>query len=84
MSGRTKRGSKRAPTLRRKNLILDQAKIDRAKRILKAATETETIHRALETVSDLAGFQAEVDAGLDQLLGRGGFVDFFGATQPSS
>jgi len=31
--------------IRRKNLLLDQAKIDRAKRILGASTETETIHR---------------------------------------
>jgi len=83
MSGRTKRGPKRGPTLRRKHLILDQAKIDRAKRILRAATETETIDRALETVSDLARFQVEVDAGLDRVLGRRRFVDFFGVTQRS-
>ncbi len=85
MTGTTKRGAKRArSTMRRKNLILDQAKIDRARRILSAATETETIHRALETVSDLALFRAEVDAGLDAVLGRGGFADYFGSTKPSA
>jgi hypothetical protein len=80
----TKRSAKRAgSTLRRKNLILDQAKIDRAKRVLRAATETETIHRALEAVHDLAVFRAEVDAGLDAMLGRGGFADHFGLSQRS-
>ncbi len=84
MAGTTKRGAKRTrSTMRRKNLILDQAKIDRAKRILSAATETETIHRALETVSDLAQFRADLDAGLDAVLGRGGFADYFGSTNRS-
>jgi hypothetical protein len=79
-----RRSAKRAgSTLRRKNLILDQAKIDRAKRILRAATETDTIHRALEAVQDLALFRVEVDTGLDGLLGRGGFADYFGASERS-
>jgi hypothetical protein len=78
MAPTTKRREPRAKsTLRRKNLILDQAKIDRAKRILRAATETETIHRALDAVRDLALFRAGVDAGLDTMLGRGGFTDWF-------
>jgi hypothetical protein len=61
--------------LRRKNLILDQAKIDRAREILGAATETETITRALDAVSDLAVFSEQVDRGLDKLVGKGGFTD---------
>jgi hypothetical protein len=65
--------------LRRKNLILDQAKIDRAKKLLGAATETEAITRALDAVSDLARFRVEVDAALDGLVGKGGFEDFFPA-----
>ncbi len=78
MAATTKRRAPRAgSTLRRKNLILDQAKIDRAKHILRAATETETIHRALEAVHDLALFRAEVHAGLAAMLGRGGFTDYF-------
>ena len=84
MAGTMKRGSKGArSTMRRKNLILDQAKIDRAKHILSAATETETIHRALEAVTDLALFRSELDAGLDAVLGRGGFTDHFASTEPS-
>lgn len=69
--------SAKKPLLRRKNLILDQGKIDRAKKTLGAATETETITRALDAVADLAQFRAEVDAGLSELLGRGGFEDTF-------
>lgn len=66
--------------LRRKNLILDQGKIDRAKRLLGAATETETITRALDAVNDLARFRVAADAALDGLVGKGGFDDFFPAT----
>lgn len=63
--------------LRRKNLILDQRKIDHAKEVLGAATETEAIHRALDETLDLARFRGETEDGLDDLLGRGGFTDHF-------
>lgn len=66
--------------LRRKNLILDQGKIDRAKKLLGAATETEAITRALDAVNDVARFRLEVDAALDGLVGKGGFEDLFPAT----
>lgn len=66
------------PRLRRKNVILDQRKIDRAKQLLGAATETEAISRALDAVSEMARFQSEVEAGFDILVGKGGFVDAFG------
>ena len=69
--------SARKPVLRRKNLILDQGKIDKAKKALGAATETETITRALDAVTELARFRSEVDAGLVELLGRGGVEDHF-------
>jgi len=64
-------------SLRRKNLILDQVKIDRAKRLLGAQTETETITRALDAVTDLAQFRIELDVGLASLVGKGGFEDHF-------
>ena len=35
---------------RHKHLRLDQSKIDRAKKLLRAETETETIERALDLV----------------------------------
>jgi hypothetical protein len=68
----------KGPRLKRKNVILDQRKIDRAKRLLGAATETEAISRALDAVTEMARFQAEVEAGMNILIGRGGFVDAFG------
>lgn len=68
--------------LKRKNLILDQAKIDRAKEVLGVATETEAITRALDAVNDLAAFRGEVDRGLARLVGKGGFSDHFGPTAP--
>ncbi|HSU97962.1 MAG TPA: hypothetical protein VLI40_12075 [Gemmatimonadaceae bacterium] len=62
---------------RRKNLFIDQRRIDRAKALLHADTETETIDRALALVEDLAQFEAEVDRGLAGLIGKKGFADRF-------
>lgn len=73
---RHRKGGKPA-YIRRKNLLLDQAKIDRAKRIFKASTETEAIHRALDAVADLEAFQHELDKGFHALIGSGGFYDRF-------
>ena len=72
---RARRKSRRS--IRRKNLLLDQAKIDRARRIFGTSTETEAIHRALDAAADLDAFRREVDDGLDVLVGRGGVVDRF-------
>ena len=72
-----KRRSSRPSSIRRKNLLLDQAKINRARRIFKASTETEAIHRALDAAADLEAFQRELDAGFDALIGGGGFSDRF-------
>jgi hypothetical protein len=63
--------------IRRKNLLLDQSKIDRARRIFHVSTETEAIHRALDAVVDLEAFQRELDKGFDALIGAGGFSDRF-------
>ena len=49
----------------RKNLRLSQSKLDRAKRILGTATETETVEQAL----DLVAFRAEVMAGVRRMAG---------------
>jgi hypothetical protein len=67
--------SHKAISIRRKNLLLDQSKIDGARRIFKASTETEAIHRALDAAADLEAFRRELDAGFDALIGAGGFVD---------
>ena len=63
--------------IRRKNLLLDQSKIDRARRIFHVSTETEAIHRALDAVVDLEAFERELDKGFDALIGAGGFTDRF-------
>ncbi len=69
---------------KRKNLILDQSKIDRAKAIFGVATETEAIDRALDAADDLARFRDEVARGLPDLLGKGGFTDHFPSSLPSA
>ena len=71
------RDSTTAHRIRRKNLLLDQLKIDRAKRIFRASTETEAIHRALDAAADLEAFQRELDKGFDTLIGAGVFTDRF-------
>jgi hypothetical protein len=63
--------------LKRKNVVLDQTKIDRAKRIFGVTTETEAIDRALDEAADLAAFRRELDRGFQELLGKGGFRDRF-------
>jgi hypothetical protein len=72
-----RRRDKASSSIRRKNLLLDQTKIDRARRIFKTSTETEAIHRALDAAADLEAFQRELDAGFDTLIGGGGFSNRF-------
>ena len=62
---------------RRKNVFIDQRRIDRVKALLHTDTETETIDRALALAEEAAIFEAQVDRGLAGLVGRGGFVDRF-------
>jgi hypothetical protein len=55
------------PEIRRKNLNVDQAKLDRLISLLGSGTETEVVDQAL----DLLLFQEEAMAGLRKLAGRG-------------
>jgi hypothetical protein len=64
-------------SLRRKNLILNQDKINRAREIFGVTTDTEAIDLALDAANDLALFRAEVNTGFKNLLGKGGFTDYF-------
>jgi hypothetical protein len=57
----------------RKNVRLTQAKIDKAKKILGTATETETIEEAL----DLVVFRKEVLDGLSRIAGTASVRDVF-------
>jgi len=53
--------------LQRKVIHLDQAKLERAKQILGAQTETEALDRAL----DIIVTEAEIDAALKAARGKG-------------
>ena len=53
-------------SVRHKHVLLDQAKLSQAKRILRAKTETETLDRAL----DLVVTEAELNAVLRKARGK--------------
>ena len=55
---------------KRKNMLIDQRKLDAAKVALGAQTETAAVDAAL----DLVAFRAEVFRGLDQLAAVGGLA----------
>jgi hypothetical protein len=58
---------------RHKHLKLDQVKIDRARRILGARTEQETVERAL----DLAIAEEPILRAHRRIRGTGGIADVF-------
>lgn len=58
--------------LKRKNMLMDQRKLDVAKATLGAATETAAVDAAL----DLVVFRTEVFHALDQLVAAGGLATF--------
>ena len=62
--------SRTRTVMKRKNMLMDQRKLDAAKAALGAATETEAVDAAL----DLVAFRAEVFRGLDELAAAGGLV----------
>lgn len=55
------------PSLRHKHVQLDQGKLNRAKRILGARTETEALDAALDIVVS----EAEIDTTLRKVRGKG-------------
>jgi hypothetical protein len=57
----------------RKNIVIDQRKLNRAKTILKVSTETDAVDAAL----DLVVFEGEVLGGIDRLVRAGGLTDPF-------
>ena len=57
--------------LRHKHLKIDQRKLDRAKKILKLATEQETIDRALDAVLE----QEEILRAHRKIRAVGGMTD---------
>jgi hypothetical protein len=69
------RGSRaqQGPEIRRKNLNIDQTKLDRVKDALGAQTETEAIDRALAIVL----FREELIEGVRRIAGSGGVENVF-------
>ena len=56
-----------ATALRHKHVRIDQAKLDKAKKVLEASTDTEALDRALTVVVT----EAEIDATLRRAGGKG-------------
>ncbi|MBA3343532.1 MAG: hypothetical protein H0T48_17080 [Gemmatimonadaceae bacterium] len=54
--------------LKRKNMLMDQRKLNMAKAVLGVETETAAVEAAL----DMVVFRAEVFRGLDELAAAGG------------
>ncbi len=71
-------------TRRRKNIFIDQERIDRVRTLLRADSETETIDRALALAEDFVLFETEVMRGLEGMIGRGGFTDHFSGRRRSA
>jgi hypothetical protein len=63
----------KAASLRHKYLQLDQGKLDRARRILGAKTETEAMDRALSIVVS----EADINTALGKVRGMGRLRKFF-------
>jgi hypothetical protein len=65
------------PQIRRKNVNIDQAKLDRAVEILGARSETDAIDQALS----LLIFRDELIEGIERIGGSGGVDDVFDGTE---
>jgi len=67
------RATREASTWVRKNMLMDQKKLDEARRVLKTATETETIDAALDEIA----FRHGLVDGMRTLKRSGGLKDLF-------
>jgi hypothetical protein len=70
---RQKRSRARGKGWVRKNVVMDQRKLDAARRVLGVETETETIDVAL----DLVAFRRELVRGIAAVRRAGGIEDIF-------
>ncbi len=57
--------------LKRKNVVLDQIKINRAKRIFDIDTKTEAVDLPLQQALDLSEFWRDLDRGFTRLIRQG-------------
>ena len=62
-----------AAVLRHKHVRIDQAKLEKAKRVLDAATDTEALDRALTLVVS----EGEIDETLRRIGGKGNLKKVF-------
>jgi hypothetical protein len=71
----TKRGRtvRRPSEIRRKNVNIDQAKLDRVRELLGSSSETEAIDQALSMML----FREELIAGIAEIGGTGGVESAF-------
>jgi len=76
-TGKHGRRSRRTPEIRRKNVNIDQTKLDRVRELLGSSSETEAIDQAL----DILLFREELIAGIAALGGTGGVADAFTGDQ---
>ena len=74
MSSKPKVGKVAEPAVARKNIDMDVRKLDAARRILGARSDTEAVDRALDYV---ISENAELSA-LDRLSALGGLADVYG------
>jgi hypothetical protein len=72
-SRRAVRATRESSTWVRKNMLMDQKKLDEAKRVLKTGTETETIDAALDEIA----FRHGLVDGMRALKRSGGLKDLF-------
>jgi hypothetical protein len=66
-------GAGRESDVRRKNLNIDQVKLDRARELLGVRTETEAVDRALSFLL----LREELLAGVRRIAGSGGVENVF-------
>lgn len=72
-SRREVRATRESSTWVRKNMLMDQKKLDEAKRVLRTTTETETIDAALDEIA----FRHGLVDGMRALKRSGGLKDLF-------
>lgn len=68
-----RKGMARGPFIRHKHVRIDQSKLDKAKRVLNAVTDTEALDRALALVVA----EAEIDDTLRRTGGKGNLKKVF-------
>jgi len=67
------KGRRSKATIRRKNLNIDQAKLDRVRELLGADTETDAVDQALSALL----LREELIAGVRRVAGSGGVENVF-------